>query len=106
MDRGNNIRFGFRSTEVDDTRQPARAAELVALPVDLILTWGTAAALAAKQATPTIPIVMGSVGDPVQAGVVSNLARPGGNVTGFSSQSLELEGKRLEIMRDLVPSIS
>jgi putative ABC transport system substrate-binding protein len=103
---GKNVRFDYCWAEADDTRQPALAAELVALPADLILTWGTAAALAAKQATPTIPIVMGSVGDPVQAGVVSNLARPGGNVTGFSSQSLELEGKRLEIMRDLLPGIS
>ena len=82
------------------------AAELVPLPVDLILTWGTAAALAAKRATATIPIVMGSVGDPVKAGIVSSLARPGGNVTGFSSQSLELEGKRLEIMRELLPGIA
>ena len=105
MDRGNNIRFGFRSTEVDDTRQPARAAELVALPVDLILTWGTPAALAAKQATPSIPIVMGSIGDPVAAGVIPSLAHPGGNVTGFSSQSFELEEKRFELLRELVPGM-
>src|SRR6516164_7780122 len=105
MDRGNNIRFGLRSTEVDDTRQPARAAELVALPVDLILTWGTPAALAAKQATPSIPIVMGSIGDPVAVGVVPSLAHPGGNVTGFSSQSFELEEKRFEMLRELVPGM-
>ena len=103
---GKNVRFDYRWAEADDTRQPALAAELVALPVDLILTWGTAAALAAKRATATIPIVMGSVGDPVKAGIVSSLARPGGNVTGFSSQSLELEGKRLEIMRELLPGIA
>ena len=102
---GKNIRFDYRWAEADDTRQPGLAGELVALPVDLILTWGTAAALASKRATATIPIVMGSVGDPVKAGIVSSLARPGGNVTGFSSQSLELEGKRLEIMRDLLPGI-
>jgi putative ABC transport system substrate-binding protein len=103
---GKNIRFDYRWAEADDTRQPGLAAELVALPVDLILTWGTAATLASKRATATIPIVMGSAGDPVKAGIVSSLARPGGNVTGFSSQSLELEGKRFEIMRDLLPGIA
>ena len=75
---GKNVRFDYRSAEGDDTRQPALAAELVALPVDLILTWGTPATLAAKQATATIPIVMGSIGDPVAVGVVPNLAHPAG----------------------------
>jgi putative tryptophan/tyrosine transport system substrate-binding protein len=103
---GKNVRFDYRWAEADDTRQLALAAELAAIPVDLILTWGTAAALAAKRAAPMIPIVMGSVGDPVKAGIVSSLAHPGGNVTGFSSQSLELEGKRLEIMRELLPWIA
>ena len=98
--------FDYRWAEADDTRQPGLAAELVGLPVDLILTWGTAAALASKRATATIPIVMGSVGDPVKAGIVSSLARPGGNVTGFSSQNLELEGKRFEIMHHLLPGIA
>jgi putative tryptophan/tyrosine transport system substrate-binding protein len=101
---GRNIRFDYRSAEGDDTRQPTLAAELVALPVDLILSWGTPATLAAKQATATIPIVMGSIGDPVAVGVVPNLAHPGGNVTGFSSQSFELEDKRFELPRDLVPN--
>ncbi len=101
-----NIRFDYRSAEGDDTRQPALAAELAALPVDLILTWGTPAALAAKQATATIPIVMGSIGDPVAAGVVPSLAHPGGNVTGFSSQSFELEEKRFELLRELVPGMT
>lgn len=103
---GKNIRFDYRSTEGDDTRQPALAAELVGLPVDLILTWGTPATLAAKQATATIPIIMGSIGDPVAVGVVSNLAHPGGNVTGFSSQSFELEEKRFELLRELVPNMT
>jgi putative ABC transport system substrate-binding protein len=102
---GRNIRFDYRSVEGDDTRQPALAAELVAIPVDLILTWGTPATLAAKQATATIPIVMGSIGDPVTVGVVPNLAHPGGNVTGFSSQSFELEEKRFELLRELVPGM-
>jgi putative ABC transport system substrate-binding protein len=103
---GRNIRFDYRSVEVDDTRQPELAAELVALPVDLILTWGTPATLAAKQATATIPIVMGAIGDPVAVGVVPNLAHPGGNVTGFSSQSFELEEKRFELLRELVPGMT
>jgi len=103
---GKNVRFDYRWAEGDDTRQPVLAAELVALPVDLILTWGTAATLVAKRATTTIPVVMGSAGDPVKANIVSSLAHPGGNVTGFSSQSLELEGKRLEIMRELLPGIT
>jgi putative ABC transport system substrate-binding protein len=103
---GQNIRFDYRSAEADDTRQPELAAELVALPVDLILTWGTPATMAAKQATATIPIVMGSIGDPVTVGVVPNLAHPGGNVTGFASQSFELEEKRFELLRELVPGMT
>jgi putative tryptophan/tyrosine transport system substrate-binding protein len=103
---GKNIRFEYRSTGGDDTRQPALAAELGALPVDLILTWGTPATLAAKQATVTIPIVIGSIGDPVAVGVVPNLAHPGGNVTGFASQSFELEEKRFELLRELVPGMA
>jgi putative ABC transport system substrate-binding protein len=103
---GQNIRFDYRSAEGDDTRQPALAAELVALPVDLILTWGTPATLAAKHATATIPIVIGSIGDPVTVGVVPSLAHPGGNVTGFSSQSFELEEKRFELLRELVPGMT
>jgi putative ABC transport system substrate-binding protein len=103
---GRNIRFDYRSAEGDDARQPALAAELVALPVDLILTWGTLATVAAKQATTTIPIVIGSIGDPVAVGVVPSLAHPGGNVTGFSSQSLQLEEKRFELLRDLVPGLN
>jgi putative ABC transport system substrate-binding protein len=103
---GRNIRFDYRSTGGDDTRQPALAAELVALPVDLILTWGTPATLAAKQATTTIPIVIGSIGDPVTVGVVPNLAHPSGNVTGFASQSFELEEKRFELLREFVPGMA
>jgi putative tryptophan/tyrosine transport system substrate-binding protein len=103
---GQNIRFDYRTAGGDDTRQPALAAELVALPVDLILTWGTPATLAAKQATTTIPIVMGSMGDPVTFGVVPNLAHPGGNVTGFASQAFQIEEKRFELLRDLVPGMT
>ena len=103
---GRNIRFDYRSAAGDDRRQRALAAELVALPVDLILTWGTPATLAAKHTTATIPIVMGSIGDPVTIGVVPNLAHPGGNVTDFSSQSFELEEKRFELLRELVPGMT
>src|SRR5262249_30346908 len=76
---------------------------LVGLNVDAILTWGTVAVLAAKQATTTIPIVMGAVGDPLGIGIVTNLARPGGNVTGFSSRAAELEAKRLQLLKEVVP---
>ena len=81
------------------------AAELVALPVDLIVTWGTPAALAAKQATSSIPVVM-ALGDPVSVGIVSNLARPNGNITGFATQNVDLDGKRLDLLKDLLPHLS
>jgi putative ABC transport system substrate-binding protein len=100
---GKNVQFDYRWAEADDTRQPALASELAAINVGLILTWGTAA-LAAKHATTAIPVLMGSVGDPVAAGIVANLVRLGGNVTGFASQSLELETKRLEIMAICYPA--
>jgi putative tryptophan/tyrosine transport system substrate-binding protein len=102
---GRNIRFEERWGEQDDTRYVALAAELAALPVDAILTWGTPAVLAAKRATTTIPIVMAAVGDPVRVGAVSGLARPEGNVTGFSTQNFELEEKRFELLRELVPGL-
>ena len=102
---GRNLRVEARFAEGRDDRYPALAAELVALPVDIIVTWGTPAALAAKQATRTIPIVMGSIADPVSVGVVSNLARPEGNITGFSSQNVDLEVKRLELLKDLLPQL-
>jgi putative ABC transport system substrate-binding protein len=103
---GQALRFEYRFAEGHPERYAIIAAELVALPVDLILTSGTPAALAAKTATSTIPIVMGSVGDAVNSGIVSNLARPGGNITGFSALNVELEGKRLELLKELVPRLS
>jgi len=81
-------------------------ADLVRLKVDLIVVSGTPTALEAKSATTTIPIVMASVGDPVGAGLVASLARPGRNVTGFSNLSLELITKRLEILKDAVPNLA
>jgi putative ABC transport system substrate-binding protein len=82
------------------------ATELAALPVDVIVTWGTPAAIAAKQATGTIPIVMGALADPVSVGIVSNLARPEGNITGFATQNVDLEAKRLEVLKDLIPQLA
>jgi putative ABC transport system substrate-binding protein len=103
---GRNLRVEARFAEGRDDRYPALAAELVALPVDIIVTWGTPAAFAAKRATTTIPIVMGGIADPVSVGIVSNLARPEGNITGFSSQNVDLEVKRLELLKDLLPRLA
>src|SRR5262249_42119081 len=103
---GRNLRLEARFSDGRDERYPALAAELVAFPVDIIVTWGTPAAVAAKQATATIPIVMGALGDPVSVGLVSNLARPEGNITGFAAQNVELEAKRLELFKDLLPSVA
>ena len=87
-------------------RLPALAAELVRLKVDIIVTNGPPAARAAKEATNTIPIVMMQVGDPVGSGFVASLARPGGNITGLSSLAPELSGKRLELLKEIVPKLS
>jgi len=87
-------------------RVPELAAELVRLDVDVIVTGGTPAAKALKSATRTIPIVIAVVGDPVAAGLVESLARPGGNVTGFSIVATELSGKRLELLKEIVPGLS
>ena len=90
---GKNITIEYRWAEGKYERLPALAAELVRLPAEVIITQGTPAALAAKQATPTIPIVMAIVGDPVKAGVVASLARPGANVTGSSFFMGELNAR-------------
>src|SRR5215831_4072342 len=103
---GKNVRFEYRYAKGRNERFPELAKDLVGLNVDAILTWGTDAVLAAKQATATIPIVMGSVGDPLGIGIVTNLARPGGNVTGFSSRAAELEAKRLQLLKEVAPGLS
>jgi putative tryptophan/tyrosine transport system substrate-binding protein len=103
---GKNVRFEYRYARGDNERLPELANNLIGLNVDVILTWGTDAALAAKQATTTIPIVMGTIGDPLGIGIVTNLAHPGGNVTGFSSRAAELEAKRLQLLKELVPGLS
>ena len=97
--------FVYRFAEGNAERFPALASELVNLPVDVIVSWGTPASLAAHKATDTIPIVI-SAGDPIGAGIVAGLARPGGNITGMSVQMAEQEGKRLELLKKLLPSFS
>jgi ABC-type uncharacterized transport system substrate-binding protein len=101
-----NLVIEYRSAEGKPERFPALAAELVALKVDVIVASSTPAALAAKQATRTIPIVLTGAGDPVTSGLVTSLARPGGNVTGLSVLSPELVGKRLELLTQAVPGVS
>jgi putative ABC transport system substrate-binding protein len=102
---GKNIFFEYRFAEGKSERLPELAADLVRLKVDLIVVAGTPSALAVKNATTTIPIVMATGGDPVGAGLVASLARPGGNVTGFSSLG-ELNTKRLEVLKDAVPKLA
>ena len=101
---GQNVTIDYRWAEGNPERFPALAAELVMLKVHVILTTGgTLAAIAAKRATATIPIVFTSVGDPVEEGLVASLARPGGNVTGFSVTLPDLIGKFLELLKEAVP---
>jgi len=99
---GNNIAVEYRYAEGELKRYPELVAEVVRLKVDLIVVEGTGLALAAKRATTTIPIVFGTAGDPVGAGLIASLARPGGNVTGLASLTPELNTKRLEILKDAV----
>jgi len=103
---GQNLLIEYRSSDGRDERFGALAAELVRMRVDLIVARGSPASLAAKDATQTIPIVMARTGDPVGSGLVSNLARPGGNITGLSSQSVDTEAKRLELLRELMPALA
>jgi putative tryptophan/tyrosine transport system substrate-binding protein len=102
---GKNFHIEYRFAE-QPTRLPELAAELVRLKVDVILCSSTPPVLAAKKATTTIPIVMASSGDPVEAGLVASLARPGGNVTGLASFGPELAGKRLELLKEAAPAVS
>src|SRR5262249_21447056 len=103
---GRNIAIEYRSTEERPDRLVAAATELAQLPVDVIVTFGSPATQAAKQATTTIPIVMGSIGDPIKAGFVASLAHPGGNVTGNSLLSAEVAAKRLQLLKLAVPTMS
>jgi putative ABC transport system substrate-binding protein len=103
---GKNIVFENRSTEGNLDRLPALAAELIGLNVDVLLAYSTPAARALKTATRRIPIVFVSAGDPVAGGLVGDLARPRGNITGFSTISSVIVGKRLELLKETVPKIA
>jgi len=103
---GRNIVIEYRWAEGKYERFPELIAELVALNVEIIVTAGTPAALAVKRAMVRIPLVMAAVGDPVGAGLVESLARPGGNFTGLTAIAPDLEGKRLELLREIVPKVS
>jgi putative ABC transport system substrate-binding protein len=103
---GKNIVIEWRSAEGKFDRLPALAAELVRLKVDIIVTGGGATTRAVKEATTTIPIVMTQDGDPVGNGFVASLARPGGNITGLATLAPEISGKRLELLKEIVPRLS
>jgi ABC-type uncharacterized transport system substrate-binding protein len=103
---GRTVAIEYRWAEGLPERLAEIAAEFVRLKVDVILAAGTEAALAAKQATSVTPIVFSTAGDPVGTGLVASLARPGGNVTGLSNQATDTVGKRLELLREVVPSLN
>ena len=103
---GSNIVIEYRWADGKYERFPALVAELIAANVEVIVTAGTPAALAMKKATTTVPLVMVAVGDPVGTGLVPSLARPGANLTGLSSVAPDLEGKRLQLLREVVPALS
>jgi putative ABC transport system substrate-binding protein len=100
-----NISIEYRWAEGRNDRAAEIASEFVRLKVDVIVTWGTAPVVAAKQATAVIPIVFATAGDPVATGLVVSLARPGGNLTGLSNQARDLAGKRLELLREIIPDL-
>jgi len=103
---GKNIAIEYRFGEGKEDRLPNLAAELVRLKVDVIVTAGPASTRSAKEANVTIPIVMGFDNEPVGNGFVASLARPGGNITGLSSLAPEISGKRLELLKEIVPRLS
>ena len=103
---GRNIVVEWRYADGKADRLPGLAADLVGLKMDVIVTAATAPTQAVKQATRTIPIVIATHNDPIGAGLVASLARPGGNVTGLSNIQIELSGKRLELLKEMVPKLS
>ncbi len=105
-EEGRNIVIEYRWADGEYERFSTLVDELIAAKVDLIVTAGTPAALAAKKATTTVPIIMAAVGDPVGTGLVPSLARPGGNLTGLSAIAPDLESKRLQLLREIVPALS
>jgi len=102
---GRDVTIEYRWAEGHPERFTEIAAEFVRLKVDVIFTYATLPVLAAKQVTSVIPIVFAAAGDPIAGGLVASLARPGGNVTGLSNQSADLAGKRLELLREVVPGL-
>jgi putative tryptophan/tyrosine transport system substrate-binding protein len=102
---GRNVAIEYRWAEGNNERIPEIAAELVQLKVDVIIADGTAAVVAVQKATSVIPIVMAVVADPVGSGLVASLARPGANVTGLSTQQTDLAGKRIDLLREVVPGL-
>jgi putative ABC transport system substrate-binding protein len=103
---GHNVTFEFRWAEGELERLPALATALARLEVDVLVTQGTPAAIAAKHATQTLPIIFVQVGDPLGSGLITSLARPGGNLTGLSLLAFELDAKRLEMLKEAVPKAS
>jgi len=103
---GKNIAIEWRSSDGKADRLPGLAAELVGLKLDVIISGGSTTTRAAKEATTTIPIVMSQDNDPVENGFVASLARPGGNITGLATLRSELSGKRLELLKEIVPQVS
>ena len=103
---GHNLAIEYRFAEGRFERLPTLAAELVGLHVDVIVTEGSEGVQAAQHATQTIPIVMRSVGDPVQRGFIASLARPGGNITGLAGAGGDLNGKRLELLKEALPTLT
>jgi putative tryptophan/tyrosine transport system substrate-binding protein len=103
---GQTIKIEYRWAESRYDQLPALAADLVSRKVDIIITQGTPAALAAKRATSTIPIVMAVVGNPVETGIVASVARPGGNITGSSVFYDEINAKRVELLKDMMPLLA
>lgn len=103
---GRDLVIEYRWAEGQYERLPALIAELMAQKVELIVTAGTPATLAVKKATTAVPVVMVAVGDPVGTGIVASLSHPGGNVTGLTSISTEMDGKRLELLREVIPTVS
>ena len=103
---GKNILIEYRWAEGKYERFPALIAELIASKIEVIVTAGTPASLAVKKATTSIPLVMIAVGDPIGTGLIASLAHPGGNITGLTSIAVDLEGKRLELLREVIPKLS
>ena len=103
---GQNIAFEYRSAGGQPDRLATVANDLARLPVDVIVTSGSAASHAARQATTKISIVMIAIGDPVRAGLAASLARPGGNVTGNTILGTEMSAKRLQLLKEIIPGVS